>query len=191
MGALLMAAAAGGLAADPLGPGLDLKGGLAVPLSPQGVNSFSQAYAPAVQPDLALTYRIDPGWLLGLELQWADYRHQSVAATDLQAWGLGLLGEWDFDPESLGAQDRLYSQLGLGAGGAQLRTDALYQSRQWTSFCMSLSFGWDRPLLDWASLLLEARAWLLVGPGSTDPISSASLSLGLRFGLPPSLGTRR
>ena len=174
--------------ADDLGPGVDLKAGVAVPLSPLGHNSFSQSYSPAAQPDLTLTYRIDPGWLLGLELQLADFQHESVAQTDLFTWGCGLMGEWDFDPEDGGAQDHLYAQLGLGAGGAQLRTDALFQSRQWTSFCGHLTFGWERPLTGWASLLAEARAWLLVGPGSTDPIATASLSLGARFGFPPKDG---
>ena len=181
---LAAAALAAPLGADDLGPGLDLKTGLAVPLSPLGHNSFSQSYAQAYQPDVALTYRIEPGWLLGLEFQWADFTHVSVAQTDLFTWEAGLLGEWDFDPESMGVQDHLYAQLGLGAGGARLQTAALYQSRQWTSFCAHLNFGWERPLTGWTALLLEAQAWMLVGPGNTDPIATASLGLGLRVGFP-------
>jgi hypothetical protein len=179
------------LAADDLGPGLDLKAGVAVPLSPLGHNSFSQAYTSATQPDVALTYRVDPAWQLGLELQLAGFNHESVAQTTLSTWGCGLVGEWDFDPEAQGDQDHLYAQLGLGAGGAQLRTDALYQSRQWTSFCGHLTFGWEQPLTGWTSLLAEVRAWLLVGPGSTDPIATGSVSLGLRFGFPPKDGAAR
>ena len=179
---------AAGLAADPMGLGVDLRSGWAVPLSPQGPGSFSTDYQAAWVPGLALTYRLDQAWELGLESQAAVFGQKYVAQTQLLTWAAGLMGEWDLPPEDAGTQDHLYLQLALGGGGAALSTSALYQNRQWASVYGRLGLGWAWPLQPWLSLLLQADAFSILGPGKTDPIAAADLGLGLRFGSAPPAG---
>lgn len=174
--------AAPSVAAD-AGFGLDLKAGPAAPATPVGPDSFSQNYGSALASGLAVTYRPDPDWAAGLEGRLASFGHKSASATGLDTWSAGLLGEWDLAPESIGGE-HFYLQAFVGGGGATLRTDALLQSRQWTSAAARLGLGWERPLLPWLSLLAEADGWGLLGPGKADAIGTVGLDLGLRFGLP-------
>ena len=163
------------------GYGMDLQAGLSVPLSPEGPNSFSQAYAPALQPALTLWAQLWDDWRLGLLGDTETYPHKVGVDAGLQVWRALFMTEWDAPTEEQGLRDHFLVHAGIGMGGAVLRTSALYQSRNWTSVSGTLGVGWELPLHPLASLLALADASILAGPGKADPIMTGSLSLALRL----------
>lgn len=180
-GLVLLLALAGQAAAGAYG--IDLQGGLSVPLSPEGPNSFSQSYGSCLEPGAVLWAQLWDDWRVGVAGRTASYAHKAVAGTSLGLWLAELQVEWDGPTEESGWKDHFLLRAGLGAGGASLSTPALYQSRSWASVAGSLGAGWEVPLHPAASLMAGTDISMVAGPGKADPIVMGSVSLGLRFQL--------
>ena len=151
-------------------------GGLAVPLSPRGPDSFAVSYAEAFSGEGGLFAHWGP-WGLGVAGTGASFAHQHVDHTSFSLAAGAFVLERAFWFED-GVEEGPLVRLGAGGGSASLKS--VYPgSDDWTGAALTAGTGYRFKLADHLRLDFLATSWGLLGDDKRDAVFMGQVSGGL------------
>lgn len=151
-------------------------GGLSLPLSPRGPDSFAVSYAEAYSGEGGLFAHWGP-WGLGLAGTGASFAHQHVDHTSFSLAVGALVLERAFWFED-GIEEGPLVRFGAGGGTASLKS--IYPgSDDWTGAALTAGAGYRFNLARHLRLDFLAASWGLLGDDKRDAVFMGQISGGL------------